>query len=322
MSSPRPLVTVVLPAHNEAESLLTVVPAVMRTLEDANVAIQIIIVDDGSEDDTAEVAAAMVGSDPRIECIMFSRNFGHQSALLAGLRASRGDAVVMMDSDGQHPPELVREMIDRWEGGADVVNTIRTDNSRTGILKRVSSRLFYKVFSWVSRVQVIPGSADFRLLSRDAADALDQVVGSPPFVRGAVARLGFNQESLQYISHPRTAGNSSFVLRRMIRLSRDALYGHPARLVALVARVGLVGSSLALAVTVYATVVRLFTQSAVPGWASVMALLSLQMFLMFAMLSLISTIIANIADNVPSRQHYIIRHHLRQTDDGAAPGVS
>jgi len=307
--SSRRSLSVVLPAHNEAESLPTLVPQILEIIDRSGLRARIIVVDDGSVDETADVVAALARRDPRVELVSLSRNFGHQAALLAGLHRATEDAVVTMDADGQHPPQVLEELIERWRGGAEVVNTIRDDSGDARLLKRLTSAFFYRVFSLASGISLPPGSADFRLLSRDAAKALILSAGNPPFLRGTVPSLGFRQDFIHYVVQDRIGGRSSFGPVKMLRMTRDALLGHPTRLISFISLVGVSGSILALTVSVYAVGVRLFTDEAVPGWASVMAFVSLQMFAVFLILSLVAALLSNVMKSAAGKPVYITREH-------------
>jgi glycosyltransferase involved in cell wall biosynthesis len=170
----RPLLSVVAPAFNEE----AVLPAfhdelarVLVTLQD-QFEIEIVYVDDGSTDATPAVLAGLSASDPRVRFVRLSRNFGHQAALTAGLEHARGDVVVSMDADLQHPPAVIRELVARWRDGHDVVVTIRRDDRSLGVFKKLTSRLFYFALRHMSGMDVRPAAADFRLLTRKALDAL------------------------------------------------------------------------------------------------------------------------------------------------------
>jgi polyisoprenyl-phosphate glycosyltransferase len=158
-----------------------------------------------------------------VRFLRLSRNFGHQAALTAGLEHSRGDVTITMDSDLQHPPALIRELLARWRAGNDVVVTLRTDHRSLGPFKRMTSRVFYWAMRWCSGMDVRPAAADFRLLSRKALDALLRMPERHRFLRGMVHWLGFPTAEVPFVAPPRFAGRSKFTLVRMVRLARDGL---------------------------------------------------------------------------------------------------
>lgn len=315
--NPRPtgdssqLLSIVLPAHNEALALPFIVRDICTVVASLNLRSQIIIVDDGSTDSTADVTLGLMKAQSGVELIRFSRNFGHQSALLAGLRAADGDAIVLMDADGQHPAALISDMVAHWRAGCDVVNAIRISDAGSSRLRQFLSTAFYRVFSLLSGIAISPGAADFRLLSAGAARAVSQIVGSPPFLRGAVPWIGFRQTEIRFAASAREHGVRSFTIGRSQRMARDAFRAHMARPLRLVAVIGMLGSSIAVTVSVYAVTIRTFSDEAIPGWASILAVTSLQFFLLFVILSLIATALGDGSRSDSTRPPYIIASHDR-----------
>jgi polyisoprenyl-phosphate glycosyltransferase len=224
-SGNRPLLSIVSPAYNEED----VLPAfhaeltkLLATLED-EFDFEIIYIDDGSSDATPAVLTRMTLADPRVHFLRLSRNFGHQAALTAGLEYARGDLVISMDSDLQHPPAIILELLAGWRAGNDVVLTIREDDKSLGFFKKLTSRLFYIAMRYCSGMDIRPSAADFRLLTRKALDALVRMPERHRFLRGMVHWLGFSVAEVHFVAPPRFAGKSKFTLVRMIRLARDGL---------------------------------------------------------------------------------------------------
>src|SRR5262245_32305865 len=221
----RPLLRVVAPAFNEEavlphfhEQLTRVLVALADEFD-----IEIVYVDDGSDDATPTILTRLAREDPRVRYLRLSRNFGHQAALTAGLEHARGDVVVWMDSDLQHPPVILRELIRQWREGHDVVITLRRDHRSLGAFKKLTSRVFYWAMRWCSGMDVRPAAADFRLLSRRALDVLLRMPERHRFLRGMVHWLGFPTAEDPFTAPPRFAGRSKFTVVRMIRLARDGL---------------------------------------------------------------------------------------------------
>ena len=268
-----PEISVVLPVHEEAGALAPVVGRVAAAL--ASESHEIVLVDDGSRDASWEVMRELGAALPQLRGIRFTRNFGHQSAILAGLLAARGHAVIMMDSDGQHPPELLPELISRWRAGAPVVQAIRTGSAEEGVLKRGTSRLFYRVFTWLAGVEIARGSADFRLLARPVLDTVLASAGPLLFLRGLIPWLGFPAETVPFTVQRRLAGRSSYDLRRMLRLSIHGLLGFSINPLRLASALGIAVSLLAFAYLAYILGIWLTSDEVVPGWASTAGLLAL-----------------------------------------------
>ncbi|MBI3822398.1 MAG: glycosyltransferase family 2 protein [Planctomycetes bacterium] len=223
---PLPLVSIVCPAFEEEEGL----PIFHRALKAALAQLEhrfrfeIIFVDDGSQDRTLDVLKSLAQIDPTVSYLSLSRNFGHQAALTAGLEHARGDAVVSLDADLQHPPAVIAELLHQWQQGHDVVITIRGDDQRLPWLKRFTSKAFYRVMGFFSETEIRVATSDFRLLSRKALQALLQLKEQHRFMRGLVQWLGFVVKEIEFQPDERVAGKSKYTLRRMIRLASDGLF--------------------------------------------------------------------------------------------------
>ena len=245
MSRPQTFtLSLVVPAYNEAANVLPLVDRLVAQTR-AFPAVEILIVDDGSSDDTLERLRLAAVRHPALRYVSLSRNFGHQAALRAGLAAARGDCVICMDADLQHPPELVPELVRRWQAGADIVNCIRQDQASLPLFKRLTSRWFYRGLSWLSGLELVPGSSDFRLLDRKALDALLRLSDTEPFLRGAVQWLGFRTTTVPFRVAPRRAGASKYGWRRMFGLATGAILSYSTRLLHLGIWIGLATSLVA-----------------------------------------------------------------------------
>ncbi len=225
MEKALPLLSVVSPAYQEEEVLPAFHASLSRALAPlaAGFEIEILYVDDGSTDGTLAVLRRLAADDPRVRFLSLSRNFGHQAALTAGLEHARGDAVVSLDSDLQHPPALIPGLVERWRQGYDAVLTERQDAAESGWFKRRSSAGFYWLLARLSDTPVSPAASDFRLLSRRALDALLQMRECHRFLRTMVNWLGFPVTTIPYQAAPRAAGRPRYTLRRMLRLAGDGL---------------------------------------------------------------------------------------------------
>ena len=221
-----PLISIVCPAYNEELVLPPfhrVLVGVLAELSD-RARFEILYVNDGSRDGTLGVLQTMSAQDPRVRWLSFSRNFGHQAALTAGMEHARGDAVITMDSDLQHPPILIGTLIDKWQSGFDVVLTVRADDPTLSLFKRWTSNGFYVVLRWLSDAQIPIAAADFRLLSRRTIDALVRMREVHRFLRGMVHWLGFRTAEVPYVPNQRVAGKSHYSLRKMLRLAGDGIF--------------------------------------------------------------------------------------------------
>ncbi len=268
-----PVVSVVMPAFNERASLGVVVEAVEAAL--AGWSHEIVLVDDGSSDGTWEEIQRIRRDHPGVCGIRLTRNFGHQAALGAGLRAARGAAIVMMDADGQHPPELVPELVRLWEQGHPVVQAVRRESTREGRLKASTSRLFYRAWSGLSGVHIVRGASDFRLLDRRVLDVVLRMGGSLTFLRGLIHWLGFDIHNLDYDVRPRIGGRSSYTWRRMLAFSIDGFTAFSIVPLRVAMALGMTVSAVSFAYLCYVVMVWLWSDRVVSGWASTAGLVAL-----------------------------------------------
>lgn len=228
------LISIVLPAHNEQENVAIIHDELRRVADAAGVAIEIIFVDDGSTDATVPRVRALAASDEQCRLIRLSRNFGHQAALLAGLSAAKGSAVITMDCDLQHPPEVLPEMIAAWRRGALVVQMNRAETVGASLFKRLGSSAFYTLMRVLGDRPLTLGP-DFQLLDRQVVDTILRFESPRPFLRGLVAWVGFPSSQIEFTAKPREAGESSYSTGKMLGLAIDgitALSTKPLRLAA------------------------------------------------------------------------------------------
>lgn len=304
---------VICPVFREAAGIATFHERLGRTLDGlAEYDCRIIYVVDPSSDGSEEVLAGIGARDPRVDVVVMSRRFGHQLCLVAGLDLSTGDAAIMLDSDQQHPPELIPEMVEAWESGAQIVQTIRTDTTETGLLKRTTSRLFYRLFRKMGTLDLPAGVADFRLLARPVVAVFrEQLREQNPFLRGLVHWVGFNVRYIAFKPEMRTFGTSSY--RPMVLLG-FALNGWcsfsklPLRICVL-SGIGL--AMLAALITLLQIVAYVFGHANVPGWLSLVIPPAFFGGVQLVFLGVIGEYIGLIFDEVKHRPRYIIQHHLR-----------
>jgi dolichol-phosphate mannosyltransferase len=254
------LLTMVIPCFNEEE----VIHETMRRLGDfcaqlSDLDVELVFVDDGSQDRTRSLLKEYAALNERIRVIGFARNFGHQIAVTAGIDAARGDAIVLIDADLQDPPELVHQMIEKWREGYDVVYGTRTERPGESRFKLTTARAFYRLLNRLSSVPIPLDTGDFRLMSRNVADALRSMPERDRFVRGMVSWVGFRQIALPYKRAERFAGTSKYPLRKMIRFATDGILSFSTKPLQLAVGLGMVAASLALAGIVYSLFLRIFT---------------------------------------------------------------
>jgi dolichol-phosphate mannosyltransferase len=300
-------VSIVVPAFEEAPSL----PELHRRLAavadaEPTYDFEFVIVDDGSHDDTVSVLRRLRDADPRVRYVSLSRNFGHQAALSAGLDRAQGDAVVFLDADLQHPPEVVRDLLRSWESGAHVVNTVRRGLGDASMMKRAARGAFYRVVNLLADVRIQPGSADFRLLDRKAADALRAIHERARFVRGLVHWIGFRQATVAYDEDARFAGRPKYSLRKSLRLALDGIFSFSTVPLHVATAAGLVVSLGALVYAGYAVYMKVVAREAVQGWSSLLITTLFLGGVELTTLGILGTYVARIYDEVRRRPLYLV----------------
>lgn len=271
MTETAPQISVVLPAHNEEGNVAAMAERLAAILGPLGT-YEIVFVNDRSTDRTLEAIRALAAADRRVRYVSFVRNFGHQVALRAGLRHARGNAVIMMDCDFEHPPELIPELIARWRDGAKVVVTQRVSPPKAAsFLKRVTSQLYYRLFEVLSDIPIEPGSADFLLLDRAAVDIINGFDSHDVFLRGLVRWIGMPLATITYTQGTRSAGESSYTLRRMIDLAVVGIISHSVRPLRVAIILALVFAGFACLMFVYSIISFLWIGHTVAGWTSIMS---------------------------------------------------
>jgi polyisoprenyl-phosphate glycosyltransferase len=317
-----PLVSVVVPAFNEAQNIPLLYRRLVEVLpQTVSRNWELIFADDGSRDTTWSVICALAADDPHVRGLRLSRNFGHQYALLAGLEAAEGDAVIMMDCDLQHPVEMIPMLIEQWRGGFKVVKTLRQDDCQIGRFKRWTSRAFYRLFSVLSGVNLQPGLADFRLFDRRALNELLRLREEGLFLRGLTEWIGFPSCAIPYQAGQRACGQSQYSLKKMIRLAWNGVSSFSITPLRIGIFIGLIGSLVSLLSLFYAFFGKIFGRGLVPGWASTLMVISLLFFLLFVYLGVLGEYIGRIIVEVRHRPRFIVcetrgfARHGRMPDD-------
>lgn len=300
------LISVIVPVLDEEECVDELVRRLVRVFEDQQQAFELLLVDDGSTDATPERLAALAAADARIKTVHFTRSFGHQAALLAGLHFASGDAVITMDGDLQHPPELLPELLERWRHGADVVQALRQDPDHArGGLKSMSSELFYRLLNALGGIRLPAGSADFRLLDRKTVRAISECPEHFLFLRGLVPWLGFRTAEVSYTPAERHAGKSKFDLRRMIRLGLGGVFAFSVVPLRLIALLGLFTMLLGVAFGIFALASQLAGRTQT-GWTSLTILILVFGGVQLLSLGIVSEYVGRTYEESKRRPRYVI----------------
>jgi len=311
----RPELSVVVPAFNEEETIGPMAERLGAVLPGVVDGFEILFVDDGSTDATWDRITALSRRDPRVRGLRFSRNFGHQAALTAGVAAARGEAVVIIDADLQDPPEVIPEMVARWREGAEVVYGQRERREGETWFKKATARWFYRALRAMTSVDIPVDTGDFRLMGPRAVAAFRALPEHNRFNRGLVSWIGFPQTAVRYHRQARAAGETKYPLRKMVRLAMDGLVGFSSVPLRLATVLGLVAVALAMAGVVAAVCLR----AAGNGWAGQAAVVAAILFLggvQLVTIGILGEYTGRILDEVRGRPLYIVRE---TTEEPGAP---
>lgn len=305
-------ISIVVPVFNEQENLCEFHKRLTCIMEKVPYAYNIIFVDDGSVDNSPCLLNDLSNRDSRVEAYLLSRNFGHQMALTCGLEHAEGDAVVMMDGDLQHPPELLPEMFGLWEDGYEIVQMVRKETEDASWFKRVTSSGYYSLINLLSKVKITPGGSDFRLMDRSAVEALKLYGERARFIRGMVNNLGFNLINYEFIAPPRFAGKSKYNLSKMLHFALDGITAFsnvPLRWAFYIGIVFGFGSMLLLAHVLF---IKIFTDDAVPGWATMTTSVLFLGGVQLVGIGILGEYIGRIFEEVKQRPLYIVTRHIKK----------
>ena len=299
------MISIVIPCHNEELGINHIYKELTHLLSPMN-SYEIIFVDDGSKDKTLNILMSLSINDQHVHYLSFSRNFGHQKAIKAGIDYANGDAVITMDADMQHPPYFILQMIKEWEKGYDIVNAIRKEQAQPSTLKKYSSCLFYKLMNFLSDIP-FSGGADFRLYDKSVVNILKSYNEESLFFRGYVAWIGFRQTDLYYEEQKRYAGKSNYTFRKMLNLALEGITSFSIRPLRLSIFLGIICIFITMIYALYVLYIYCFTNSAVPGWTSIILLVSFFGSTQLIVLGIIGEYLGKLFLETKKRPQYIVR---------------
>lgn len=306
-----PLLSVVVPCYNEDAVILETYRRLIIELEQIpNLSLEFVFVDDGSRDATPRLLAEIQRSDARVRVVAFSRNFGHQIAVTAGLEHASGDGVVVIDADLQDPPGVIRVMVERWRSGVDVAYGIRSERDGETAFKLWTAKAFYRAINCMSDVPIPLDTGDFRLLDRKVVDALLSMPERDRFVRGMVSWVGFRQEAVPYRRAARYAGTTKYPLSKMIAFAIDGVLSFSLVPLRIATYIGFGAAAIAVVLVFYALGIRLLTDRWVTGWTGLFIGLMFIGGVQLVALGVMGEYLGRVYGEVKRRPLYLVRERL------------
>ncbi|HOQ76539.1 MAG TPA: glycosyltransferase family 2 protein [Thermoclostridium sp.] len=311
--------SVIVPMYNEEEVIHETYRRLTRVMKDFGEGYEIIMINDGSRDKTGEIISQLCKQDSNVKMIDFARNFGHQTAITAGMDYAAGDCMVIIDGDLQDPPELIPEMIRIWREGYDVVYGKRISRKGETFFKKFTAKCFYRILKALTDVDIPVDTGDFRLIDRKVCEALKQLPERNRYVRGLMSWVGFKQKALEFERAERFAGETKYPLKKMIKLASDGIISFSYKPLKLATYIGSAISIISFLYLIVVIIQRIFwPHSTQSGWASLIAVSLFFNGIILLMLGIIGEYIGRIYDEAKGRPLYIIKR-LENMEDREGP---
>ncbi|MDO5652503.1 MAG: glycosyltransferase family 2 protein [Brachymonas sp.] len=317
----KPLLSCIVPAYNEAANLQVFIPALVAKLQQIGHSFEIIVVNDGSKDDSEPVLGRLAAHTPGLRARHLSRNFGKEAAITAGLDAARGAAMVIIDADLQHPLDLIPSMLSHWYEGAEVVYAVRENRADEGALKKMGVNLFYRIVNKGARFEMPPDAGDFRLLDRKVVNALRSLPERNRFMKGLYAWVGFRTVALPYTPLPRQMGASTFGAFKLLNFAIDGLTSFSTLPLRFISVAGVVSAVLAFLYSLWVVAQYLLWGNEVSGWSTIVVLLLLFFGMQMVFTGVLGEYIARIFEEVKRRPIYIVSHEEGLPPPGSPPAA-
>lgn len=307
-------ISIVVPVYNEEDNLREFHKRITEVMSKEPYDYSVVFVNDGSSDNSASILNELAREDVHVEAYLLSRNYGHQMAITCGLDNADGDAVVTMDGDMQHPPEVVPQLLRLWEEGNEIVITKRMATEDAGFFKNLTSAAYYKLINTLSKVEITPGGSDFRLMDRIAVDAFKQYRERARFIRGLVNTLGFKVAKVEFVAPPRFAGHSKFNLRKMLHFALDGITAFSNLPLRWAFYTGLVLGLCSFGLLSHVLYVKFFTNDAVAGWATTMVSVLFLGGIQLICIGILGEYIGRIFEEIKHRPLYLVSRHIKNKD--------
>jgi len=311
----QPVYSVVVPAYNEQEVIKATYDRLTKVMKDMGESYELIFINDGSKDRTAELIAEFCENDASIRLINFTRNFGHMSAISAGMENAKGQAIFVIDADLQDPPEVFPEMAAKWKEGYHVVYGKRTKRKGESIFKKLTAKVFYRFLRRMTSVDLPSDTGEFRLIDRKVCDVVNSLPEKSRYIRGLVSWVGFKQIPVEYVREERFAGETKYPFRKMLTFAMDAVTSFSHKPLKLATGLGLSISLISFLYILYVIYQRYFTDRTIDGWASTIAAILFTQGIVLMILGLMGEYIGRIYKELQNRPNYIIQEIIEKPDD-------
>lgn len=320
MSTRSVMYSIIVPMYNEEEVITTTFERLTEVMKQTNESYELIFVNDGSKDASAAIISELANIHDEVVLIDFSRNFGHQIAITAGMDYANGQAIIIIDADLQDPPEVMLMMIEKWKQGYEVVYGKRIKRKGETWFKKTTAKMFYRILRMMTNVEVPTDTGDFRLIDRKVCDVLKSLKEKNRFVRGLISWVGFKQTSVEFVREERFAGVTKYPLKRMISFALDAITSFSYKPLRIATYVGFLISLFSFVYLLVVLYQRIFTESTEAGWASIIALNLLFNGIILILLGVIGEYIGRIYDESKNRPLYIVREVVSQENVAESTG--
>lgn len=306
------LISIVVPVFNEEDNIEVFYQEVCKHMDPLPYEFELLFVDDGSKDATPLLLERLAQRDSRVRGLIMARNYGHQLALTCGLDHAQGQAVITMDGDMQHPPDMLPLLLSKWKEGFEVVQTIRVNTVGVSWFKSFTSGLFYKLINWMSKVRIQEGGSDFRLLDKAVVESFRRFKERARFIRGMIGAIGYRQVLVEFTAPKRHAGTSKFSLKKMIHFALDGITAYSQLPLRFAFYIGLLCAAISFILVMHVIYIKMFTMEAVPGWATISASILLLGGLQLLGLGIIGEYVGRIFEEVKQRPLYLLRVEFKK----------